>query len=153
MLKLVSFILTLDCELIGCSIDSKFSHKEWASKPRKEGGLAPCKLTLLSDVSHDVARDYGVMIDSGEDKGLAFRANFIIDPEGILRHFSVNDLPVGRSIDETFRLVEAFQFAAKYGEVCPAKWKPGKATIAPDNAEKLQKYWQEELTKDLDKEN
>ena len=93
------------------------------------------------------------MIDSGEDKGLAFRANFIIDPEGILRHVSVNDLPVGRNIDETIRLVQAFQFSAKNGEVCPAKWKPGKATIAPADDEKLKKYWKDELTKDLDKEN
>lgn len=142
-----------NCELIGVSIDSKFSHKEWANKPRKEGGLAPCKLTLLSDVSHDISKAYGVEIDEGEDKGLAFRANFIIDPEGILRHISVNDLPVGRNIDETFRLVEAFQFAAKYGEVCPAKWKPGKATIAVGNDEKVKQFWENELTKNLDKEN
>jgi alkyl hydroperoxide reductase subunit AhpC len=142
----------INCELIGCSIDSKFSHKEWASKPRKQGGLSPCKLTLLSDVSHDISKDYGVLIDSGDDKGVAFRGTFIIDANGVLRHSSINDLPVGRNIDEVIRLVEAFQFAEKYGEVCPAKWKPGKAAIAVGNEEKVKKYWEEELTKDLDKE-
>jgi alkyl hydroperoxide reductase subunit AhpC len=143
----------INCEVIGCSIDSHFSHKEWANKPRKEGGLAPCKLTLLSDMSHDISKDYGVWIDSGNDKGVAFRGTFIIDANGVLRHSSINDLPVGRNIDEVFRLVEAFQFAEKYGEVCPAKWKPGKATITPGDEGKVKKFWEEELTKNLDTEH
>jgi peroxiredoxin 1 len=120
---------SIDCELIGCSTDSKFSHREWALKPRKQGGLEPCNLPLLSDKSQDISKDYGVLIDSGSDKGVAFRGTFIIDDKGILRHSSINDLPVGRSVDEILRLVQAFQFSDKHGEVCPAKWKPGERGI------------------------
>jgi alkyl hydroperoxide reductase subunit AhpC len=143
----------LNCELIGCSIDSVFSHREWALKPRKTGGLAPCNLPLLSDVTHDISKDYGVLIDAGGDKGVAFRGTFIIDDKGILRHSSISDLPVGRNIDETLRLVQAFQHTDKYGEVCPAKWKPGKKTMVTDPSDpKLAQFWEEELTKNFDKE-
>lgn len=114
----------LNTELIGCSTDSKFSHREWALKPRREGGLAPCNVPLLSDITKQISKDYGCYIDHGEDNGVAFRATYVIDPEGILRHSSINDLPVGRSIDETLRLVQAFQFVAKHGEVCPANGSP-----------------------------
>jgi alkyl hydroperoxide reductase subunit AhpC len=141
----------INCEVIGCSTDSIFSHREWALKPRKEGGLAPCSLPLLSDLSHDISKDYGVLIDSGNDKGISFRGTFIIDDKGVLRHSSINDLPVGRNVDEVLRLVQAFQFTDKHGEVCPAKWKPGKKTMITDpNNEKTKKYWEEELTKNQD---
>jgi alkyl hydroperoxide reductase subunit AhpC len=138
----------INCEVIGCSTDSIFSHREWALKPRKQGGLAPCQLPLLSDLSQDISKDYGVLIDHGDDKGAAFRGTFIIDDKGVLRHASVNDLPVGRNVDEVLRLVQAFQFTDKHGEVCPAKWQPGKKTMVTDPSDpKLKLFWEEELAK------
>jgi len=122
-------------------------------KPRKQGGLAPCKLPLLSDLTKQISKDYGVLIDHGDDNGIAFRGTFIIDPNGILRQYSVNDLPIGRSIDEVIRLVQALQFVEKHGEVCPAKWKPGKKGMVTDHDSKeLKSYWENELTKDFSKE-
>jgi len=137
----------INTEVIGCSVDSHFVHREYALKPRKEGGLAPLDIPLLSDISHDISKDYGVLIDFGNDKGVTYRGTFIIDPKGILRQYSINDLPVGRNIDEVLRLVQAFQFTDKYGEVCPAKWKPGGKTMAPNDPEKLNNYWAEEHSK------
>jgi alkyl hydroperoxide reductase subunit AhpC len=134
--------------LIGCSVDSHFSHREWALKERKLGGLKPCNIPLLSDITHQISQDYGVLIDDGPNKGVAFRGAFIIDPQGTLRQYSVNDLPVGRSVDEVLRLVQAFQFTDKHGEVCPSKWKPGaKTMITNPDAPELKKYWEEELAK------
>lgn len=144
----------INTEIIGCSTDSHFSHREWALKERKAGGLAPLSCPLLSDLTQDISKDYGVLVDSGDDRGVSFRATFIIDPSGILRHASINDLPVGRNVDEVLRLVQAFQFTDKYGEVCPAKWKPGKKTMVTNPEDpKLKQFWAEELTKNLDKEN
>ncbi|PAV83051.1 hypothetical protein WR25_02585 [Diploscapter pachys] len=97
-------------------------------EPRKDGGLGEMNIPVLSDLNHQISRDYGVLKD---DAGIAFRGLFIIDPKGILRQITVNDLPVGRSVDETLRLVQAFQFVDKHGEVCPAGWTPGKETIKP----------------------
>jgi alkyl hydroperoxide reductase subunit AhpC len=77
-----------NCEIIGCSTDSVYSHREWALKPRRQGGLAPCNLPLLSDKSQDISKDYGVLIDFGSDKGVSFRGTFLIDDKGVLRHFS-----------------------------------------------------------------
>lgn len=136
-----------NAEVIGCSIDSAFTHREYALKPRNKGGLAPLEIPLLSDVTHEIAKDYGVYCDSGENKGLALRGTFIIDGKGILRHISVNDLNVGRNVDEVLRLVQAFQHSEKFGDVCPAKWKPGEKTMTPNDPDKLNKYWEEEHSK------
>lgn len=136
-----------NAEVIGCSIDSAYTHREYALKPRKQGGLAPLEISLLSDVTHEIAKDYGVFCDSGENKGLALRGTFIIDGKGILRHISVNDLNVGRNVDEVLRLVQAFQHSEKFGDVCPAKWKPGEKTMTPNDQDKLNKYWEEEHSK------
>ena len=95
-------------QLIGCSIDSHFVHMEYTKKPRSVGGLGPMKMPMLADMSHQISRDYGCLIEDGEDAGIAFRATYIIDGNGILRHLSIGDLPVGRSVDETLRLVQAF---------------------------------------------
>jgi alkyl hydroperoxide reductase subunit AhpC len=93
---------------LGVSTDSTYSHFAWASQPRKEGGLGPdLKLPLIADRNQKISRDYGVLI---EEEGVALRGLFIIDPKGILRQITVNDLPVGRSVDETVRLIKAFQF-------------------------------------------
>ncbi|XP_066140345.1 peroxiredoxin-1 [Euwallacea fornicatus] len=115
--------------VIGCSTDSHFSHLAWVNTPRKQGGLGPMNIPLLADKSQSIAKAYGVL---DEDSGIAFRGLFIIDPKGILRQVTINDLPVGRSVDETLRLVQAFQFTDEHGEVCPAGWKPGKKTIKPE---------------------
>ncbi|XP_035672366.1 peroxiredoxin-like [Branchiostoma floridae] len=119
----------LKAEVVGVSTDSHFSHLAWINTPRKQGGLGEMKIALLSDFNKKIARDYGVLL---EDAGIALRGLFIIDPRGIIRHMSVNDLPVGRSVDETIRLIQAFQFVEKHGEVCPAGWQPGGDTIKPD---------------------
>ncbi|KAI0740134.1 peroxiredoxin [Earliella scabrosa] len=116
--------------LLGASTDSHFSHLAWATQPRKQGGLGPdLKLPLIADKNMAIARDYGVLI---EEEGIALRGLFIIDPKGILRQITVNDLPVGRSVDETIRLVKAFQFTDEHGEVCPANWNEGSKTMKAD---------------------
>jgi len=139
----------INTEVIGISTDSAYSHREWALKPRKQGGLAPLSCPLISDQSQEISKDYGVLIDDGEDKGMALRGTFIIDPNGILKHSSINDLDVGRSIDEVLRLVQAFQFVDKHGEVCPAKWQPGKKSMGTDHDDpKLKQFWEDELSKD-----
>jgi peroxiredoxin (alkyl hydroperoxide reductase subunit C) len=92
------------------------------NSPRKEGGLGPLKIPLVSDLTHSISKDYGVLL---EEMGHTLRGLFIIDDKGILRQITMNDLPVGRSVDETLRLVQAFQYTDVHGEVCPAGWKPG----------------------------
>ena len=98
----------INTQLIGCSIDSHFVHMEYTKKERKFGGLGPMNMPLLSDMSHKISRDYGCLIEDGEDTGIAFRGTYIIDDKGILRHITISDLPVGRNVDETIRLVKAF---------------------------------------------
>jgi alkyl hydroperoxide reductase subunit AhpC len=120
---------TLNTEVIACSTDSHFSHLAWTNTPRKQGGLGEMKIPLLADKSMKISRAYGVL---NEDAGIDFRGLFIIDGQGKLRQSTINDLPVGRSVDETLRLVQAFQYTDKHGEVCPAGWKPGAATIKPN---------------------
>uniref|UniRef100_A0A7E4ZR76 thioredoxin-dependent peroxiredoxin n=1 Tax=Panagrellus redivivus TaxID=6233 RepID=A0A7E4ZR76_PANRE len=121
----------LGVEVLAASTDSKFSHLAWTQTPRKHGGLGDMKIPLLADTNHKLAREYGVLKD---DEGIAYRGLFIIDKAGILRQITINDLPVGRSVDETLRLVQAFQFVEEHGEVCPANWTPGKDTINPKKA-------------------
>ncbi|KAM4905282.1 peroxiredoxin-4 isoform 1-T1 [Sylvia borin] len=127
----------INTEVVACSVDSKFTHLAWINTPRKQGGLGPMKIPLLSDLTHQISKDYGVYL---EDQGHTLRGLFIIDNKRILRQITMNDLPVGRSVDETLRLVQAFQYTDKHGEVCPAGWKPGSETIIPDPAGKL-KYF------------
>ncbi|KAJ1369997.1 Peroxiredoxin-2 [Parelaphostrongylus tenuis] len=119
---------SLGVSILACSTDSVFSHLAWINTPRKHGGLGEMKIPVLADTNHQISRDYGVLKD---DEGIAYRGLFIIDPKGILRQITINDLPVGRSVDETLRLVQAFQFVEKHGEVCPAGWTPGQETIKP----------------------
>lgn len=115
-------------EILAISVDSKYSHLAWTNVSRDKGGLGHVKIPLLSDVTHNIAKDYGVF---GESSGYAARALFIIDPKGIVRHAAVHDSGVGRSVDETKRILEALQYISEYGDVCPADWKVGKPTIMP----------------------
>uniref|UniRef100_A0A8W8JX87 Thioredoxin peroxidase n=2 Tax=Magallana gigas TaxID=29159 RepID=A0A8W8JX87_MAGGI len=130
----------INCEVVACSTDSVFSHLAWINTPRKQGGLGNMKIPLLADKTMEISRAYGVL---KEDDGISFRGLFIIDDKGNLRQITMNDLPVGRSVDETLRLVQAFQFTDKHGEVCPAGWKPGADTIRP-NVKDSQKYFQKQ---------
>ncbi|XP_067931937.1 peroxiredoxin 2-like isoform X1 [Watersipora subatra] len=119
----------INCEVVACSTDSHYSHLAWVNTSRKDGGLGNMNIPLLADKTGETARAYGVY---KQDEGIAYRGLFIIDDKGNLRQITVNDLPVGRSVDETLRLVQAFQFTDKHGEVCPVGWKPGMATMKPD---------------------
>ena len=133
------------CEVIACSVDSHFTHMEYTKKPRSDGGIGEMDIPMLSDLTKTISSDYGVLTPDG---AISFRGTFIIDKSGILRHSSVNDLPVGRNPDETLRLVKAFMHVDEHGEVCPANWNPGKKAMdASHTSEKTQKFWQEEHAK------
>jgi peroxiredoxin (alkyl hydroperoxide reductase subunit C) len=111
-----------DTEILGVSTDSKFSHRAWINTPKDENGLGKLKFPLASDLTKQVARDYGVLV---EEEGVALRGLFIIDPEGELKYQVVNHNDVGRSVDETLRVLQALQS----GGLCPANWKPGEKTL------------------------
>ncbi|CBH14230.1 tryparedoxin peroxidase [Trypanosoma equiperdum] len=119
----------VDCEVIACSMDSEFSHLAWTNVERKKGGLGTMNIPILADKTKSIMKAYGVL---KEEDGVAYRGLFIIDPQQNLRQITINDLPVGRNVDETLRLVKAFQFVEKHGEVCPANWKPGSKTMKAD---------------------
>lgn len=114
-------------EVIGASVDSKFSHLAWVETPRKEGGLGDLNIPLLADITKEVSRSYGVLI---EDAGIALRGVFIIDPDGVLKVQIVNNNNIGRNVDEVLRLVQADKYVESHaGEVCPANWTPGADTM------------------------
>ncbi|HEB96331.1 MAG TPA: peroxiredoxin C [Sedimenticola thiotaurini] len=131
-------------EVIGVSIDSHFTHNAWRNTPVNEGGIGPVRYPLVADMTHQICKAYDVETPDG---AVAFRGSFLIDRDGIVRHQVVNDLPLGRNIDEMLRMVEALQFTEQHGEVCPAGWHEGdsgmKATpdgvaeYLAENAEKL----------------
>lgn len=116
------------CEVVACSTDSVYAHCAWMGMPRKTGGLGDMNITLLADKSMKIANDYGMLDVS---TGLAQRGMYIIDRAGLVRHISVNDLGVGRSVEEAIRLVQAFQYTDEFGEVCPVNWRPGAKTMKP----------------------
>ena len=116
----------INCQLVGCSTDSHFTHLAWIEKPRKEGGLGKIEIPLISDCNHKISKDYGVL---HEDLGFTYRGLFIIDGKGNVRQITINDMPVGRSVDEALRLVQALQFVEEHGEMCPVNWKPGDEAI------------------------
>ncbi len=115
-------------QLLSCSVDSHFTHLAWRNVPRNEGGLGDIQYPMVADLNKQIATDYNVLLDGG----IALRGLFLIDKEGIIRHQVVNDLPLGRSVDEALRMVESLQYFEANGEVCPANWKKGSATIKPD---------------------
>ena len=110
------------CQLIGCSIDSAFCHLAWLKTPCKSGGIEGITYPLLADTTKSIARSFGVL---KEEEGIAYRGLFLIDKEGIVRHELINDLPLGRSVDEALRMVDALIFFEEHGEVCPANWHKG----------------------------
>ncbi len=139
--------------VVGCSIDSKFSHWAWLNTPQNKGGIEGVKYPLVADVNKTIALNYGVLAghynyddngdmisigNQGEDS-VAYRGLFLIDKNGIVRHQVVNDLPLGRSVDETLRMVDALQYFEANGEVCPADWSKGKDALK-DTAEGIASY-------------
>uniref|UniRef100_A0A914UHZ5 thioredoxin-dependent peroxiredoxin n=1 Tax=Plectus sambesii TaxID=2011161 RepID=A0A914UHZ5_9BILA len=122
----------IDCEVVGCSCDSQFSHLAWMSAPKSTIGHV--NYTLLADTDHAVAKAYKVL---NEATGTAMRALFIIDGQQKIRHVTINDSKVGRSVSEVLRLVKAFQYVDKHGEVCPADWQPGSDTIIPTTEQSI----------------
>ncbi len=122
--------------VVGCSVDSEFSHWKWLQTEQREGGIKGVKYPLVSDLSKTISENYDVLAghldigDSGDTEfvgtPMAYRGLFLIDKDGIVRHQVVNDMPLGRSVDEALRMVDALQFYEKNGEVCPADWRPGK---------------------------
>ena len=117
----------LDVQVLGCSIDSHFSHLAWRNTPRTEGGIGDITYPLVADLDKEIAKSYDVLLDAG----IALRGLFLIDKDGVVRHQVVNDLPLGRSVDEALRMVKALQYFENNGEVCPANWQEGARTIKP----------------------
>lgn len=110
-----------DCEVIGISVDSQYTHLAWKKTPVEKGGIGNVKFPLVADLTKKIAQDYGVLFDGA----VALRGLFLIDKAGVVRHALINDLPLGRNVDEALRMLEALQFTEKHGEVCPANWKEG----------------------------
>lgn len=127
-------------DVVAVSIDSQFSHYRWRKTPINEGGIGEVAYTMVADVKHQICRAYGI---EHPEAGVALRASFLIDQAGIVRHQSVNDLPLGRDMDEYLRLLDAWQHFEKHGEVCPAGWQAGDPSMRPDTsgvAEYLSKH-------------
>ena len=117
-------------QVLGCSIDSQFTHLAWRNTPVENGGIGPVKYPLIADIKHQICRDYDVELDPA---GVALRGSFLIDREGVVRHQVVNDLPLGRNIDEMLRMIDALQFHEQHGEVCPAGWNKGDQGMVADS--------------------
>jgi peroxiredoxin (alkyl hydroperoxide reductase subunit C) len=115
------------CEVIGVSVDSQFSHWAWKNTPVKEGGIGNIQYPLVADLDKSISRRYGVLLDMG----VALRGTFLIDKEGMVRHAVINALPLGRSIDEALRMVDALKFHEEHGDVCPANWHEGEEAMTP----------------------
>lgn len=125
-------------EVVGVSIDSQFTHNAWRKTSVDAGGIGEVQFAMVADVKHDIAQAYGI---EHPEAGVALRASFLIDKDGVVRHQVVNDLPLGRNIDEMIRMVDALQFHEKHGEVCPAQWEKGKEgmTGSPEGVAKYLK--------------
>ncbi|MFC1827057.1 peroxiredoxin [Thermodesulfobacteriota bacterium] len=115
------------CELLGISVDSIYTHLAWKNTPVDQGGIGPIQFPLISDISKSISTDYGVLFENG----VALRGLFLVDKEGVVRHQLVNDLPLGRNVDEALRVIDALQFHETHGEVCPANWRPGDDAMKP----------------------
>lgn len=142
-----------NCAVVGCSVDSKFSHWAWVNTPQKNGGIEGVEYPLVSDINKTIALNYEVLaghyemdeegneiwVGNGGENAVAYRGLFLIDKEGIVRHCVVNDLPLGRSIDEALRMVTSLQFHEENGEVCPADFNEGRDGLV-DTAQGIAGY-------------
>ncbi|HDR1264351.1 TPA: peroxiredoxin C, partial [Pasteurella multocida] len=131
-------------EVVGISIDSEFSHNAWRKTPVENGGIGEVKYALVADIKHEIAQAFGI---EHPEAGVALRASFLIDKDGVVRHQVVNDLPLGRNIDEMLRMVDALQFHEEHGDVCPAQWEKGKEgmTGSPEGVAKYLKQHADQL--------
>ena len=116
-----------NAEVIGVSVDSHFTHLAWKNTPREKGGIGNVLFPIVSDITKEIARSYGVLVN----ESVALRGLFLIDKEGIVRHALVNDPSLGRNVDEALRMLDALQFTEKHGEVCPANWREGEEAMKP----------------------
>lgn len=130
-------------ELVGVSIDSQFTHYAWRSTSKERGGIGAVQFPLVADVKHEICRAYGV---EHPEAGVALRASFLIDRNGIVQHQVVNNLPLGRDVDEMVRVVDALQFTETHGEVCPAGWRKGDMAMKP-TVEGVSKYLSQRASK------
>ena len=127
-------------QVIGCSVDSWFSHAAWLNTPKLKGGIQGVTYPLVSDFNKEISKSYDVL---KEDLGASYRGLFLIDKDGIVRHQVINDLPLGRNVDEALRMVDALQFTEEHGEVCPANWAQGEKSMKADT-EGLHAYFNDE---------
>ena len=116
-----------NCEVLGISVDSVYTHLAWKNTPVDQGGIGPIQFPLVSDISKSISDDYGVLLEDG----ISLRGLFLIDKDGVIRHELVNDLPLGRNVDEALRVIDALQFFEEHGDVCPANWRPGDEAMKP----------------------
>ncbi len=123
------------CDLIGVSVDSQYTHFAWRNTPVNEGGIGQIAFPLVADLDKSIARKYGVLFNNE----VALRGQFLIDKDGVVRHALINDLPLGRNVDEALRTLDALQFHEAHGEVCPANWRPGEEAMTP-TAEGVAEY-------------
>lgn len=129
-----------DTHVVGCSVDSPYSHLAWLNTPRSKGGIQGITYPIVSDMNKTISHHYDVLVPN---EGIAYRGLFLIDKRGIVRHQVVNDLPLGRSIDEVLRMIDALNYFETHGEVCPADWKTGNKSMKPTH-EGLHLYFAEE---------
>ena len=125
--KVVAKFREKNAEVISVSVDSHFTHLAWKETPREKGGIGNVQFPMVSDLTKEIARSYGVLLNDA----IALRGLFLIDQEGVIRHALVNDLPLGRNVDEALRMLDALQFFEKNGEVCPANWREGEEAMKP----------------------
>ncbi len=126
-----------NCQVVGCSVDSPYTHLAWLNTAKNKGGIEGVTYPIVSDMNKGISHDYGVLIP---EEGIAYRGLFLIDKEGVVRHQVVNDLSLGRSVEETLRILDALLFSEKHGEVCPANWREGSSAMKPTQ-EGLEKYF------------
>ncbi len=133
--KKLSEFQSRNCEVVGVSVDSHFSHWAWKNTPVEKGGIGNIQYPLVADLTKNISRDYGVLVDDA----IALRGLFLIDKEGVVQHALVNNLPLGRNVDEAIRVLDALQFTEQHGEVCPANWNKGDEAMKP-SAEGVAEY-------------
>lgn len=115
------------CKVIGASVDSHFSHAAWRNTPLNKGGIGPVQFPILSDLKREISEELGILTE-----GVTYRASYLLDKDGTVRHMVINDLPLGRSVEEMLRMADALDFHEKHGEVCPANWKQGEKAMKAD---------------------
>jgi len=125
--KKVAEFKTRNCEVVGISVDSKFTHLAWKNTAIENGGIGNIQFPLVQDLDKDIAKSYGILFNGS----VALRGLFLVDPTGKIRHSVINDLPLGRNVEEALRMVDAVQFSDTHGEVCPANWKQGEEAMKP----------------------